>query len=83
MYRPYLVITVVSHKIFLNFLSRSYYPTSSNFANTAGGREVVWVKISAGQFVNVKVTGRLSQTQQVKDGLHLAGVRHISHRSTL
>ena len=44
---------------------------SSNFAHTAGSGKVIWVKVSEGQFVKVKVTGRLAQVQKVKDGLDL------------
>ena len=58
------------------------YLASSNLAHTAGGGEVVRVEVGEGQFVNVKVTGRLTQTQQVEDGLDLGAVRHIGHRPT-
>ena len=61
-------------KLFYQKQLRSHYLTSSDFAHTAGRGEVLWVEVGEGQFIKVKVTGRLAQTQQVQDGLYLASV---------
>jgi len=51
-------IIIIHHKY-----SCVLYLASSDFAHAAGGGEVIWVKVGEGQFVEVKVTGWLAQTQ--------------------